>query len=123
MNWRAAIVREDAEDAEEMEKIIKEIEASPEYGNLVLVADSFRLRDNENRPCSIDPERLVSGRVIDTVIFFSRRKAEFWKRMFPILKKAIFITGKEKTNWEGEDGIIFINQKDVPQYFKNKFIV
>jgi hypothetical protein len=80
------------------------------------------VRDKENRPCSIDVESRVSGLVIDTVIFFSRSEAIFWRRMFPILRKVIFITDKEETTLEGRGGIIVINKKDVTSGFK-KFII
>jgi hypothetical protein len=118
-----AIVKKDAEiSMETTEFVIGMIKASLEDGDSVFVADNFRMRDEENRPCSIDVESRVSGRCIDTVIFFSRSEAIFWRRMFPILRKVIFITDKEETTPEGEDGIIIINEKDVTSSFK-KFIV
>jgi hypothetical protein len=118
-----AIVKKDAKiSVATMESVIEIIKASLEDGNSVFVADNFRVRDEKNRPCSIDVENQVSGRVIDTVIFFSRSEAIFWRRMFPILRKVIFIADKEETTLEGEGGITVINKKDVTSGFK-KFII
>ena len=118
-----AVVKQDAEiPGKTVESIIGIIKASLEAGDSIFVADNFRVRNSENRPCSIDIESRVSGRVIDTAIFFSKSEAIFWKRMFPILRKVIFITNKEETILEGEGGIIVINEKDVTSSFRDKFI-
>jgi len=119
-----AVVKKDAEIPEETtEFIIGMVKTSLKTGDSIFVADNFRVRDSENRPCSIDIESRVSGRVVDTVIFFSKSEAIFWKRMFPVLRKVIFITNKEETTLEGEGGIIVVNEKDVTSSFRNKFIL
>lgn len=110
---KLAIVRANPEISPEiMDSIIERIKAS--NGGFVFVADSFRERDKENRPCSVDIESRVTGRIITTVIFFSRSEAMFWRRVFPVLKRVILITDKEESRDDGE--IVVINIDDIKNF-------
>jgi len=115
---KLAIVRAEPEISPEiMDSIIERIKASND--GLVFVADSFRKRDAENCSRSVDIESRVTGRIITTVIFFSRIEATFWRRVFPILKRVILITDKEESRDDGK--IIVLNLNDISQFLEPAF--
>ena len=115
-----------------MDAVIERIIGSAGDDYSVFVAKKFRVRDKQNRRCTIDVETKVIGRGIDTVIFFSRPQAEFWEKQFPILRRVILITRKERTSPRNKRGaillsvgdkIVVVNVNDVDDDFIKDYIV